>query len=112
MSTNESETGTTERHELIAPEEIANLKEIDRLLDEAYRHYFARPDALGKPAEGHIEVCFGNYWDRDPDEERTPPVVAIYSYALGPGWTHYFDSPQEALDAVLVWWAREMEEEL
>lgn len=109
MNTHESENGMTERHDLITPEEIAGLKEIDRLLDEAYRHHFARPDALGKSADGHIEVLLGNYWDRDAEEERTPPGVAIYSYALGPSRTHYFDSVQEALDEVRGWWAREME---
>lgn len=109
MITHESENDMTERHELITPEELAGLEEIDRLLDEAYRHYFARPDALGKSAEGHIEVILGNYWDRDADEERTSPRVAIYSYALGPSRTHYFNSVQEALDEVQAWRAREME---
>lgn len=92
----------TKRHSLITPEELEQLAEIDRLLDEANAHMY-KIGMYGKSSEGHLEVSFGTHQDRDPDEERYTPQVSIYAYMLGPHRRHDFDSPQQALDVVRVW---------
>lgn len=94
------------RHPLITPEELADLAEIDRLLDEANAHSLAR-DGHCKSSEGHIEIGFGNHWDRDPEEPRKPVTVSIYSYLLGPHRSHHFDNTTQALDVVRQWHRRE-----
>ena len=85
------------------------LKEIMRLLDEAYDHYFEH-ESHCKSAEGRVSVHFGTYFDRN---EGAPwnqvECVEIYSYVLGPSRTHYFDSLDEALEEVREWHKREME---
>lgn len=95
------------RHPLITPEELADLAEIDRLLDEANAHSLAM-DGHCKSSEGHVEVGFGNHWDRNPEEARKPVTVSIYSYLLGPHRSHYFDNTTQALEVVRQWHHREM----
>ena len=90
-----------------------DLQEIHRLLDEAYRHYFAHGDGHCKSSEGYISVDFGNYWDRvDRVEKGLAPLaihsVEVYSYVLGPHRSHYFDSVAEALATVRKWHHAEM----
>lgn len=91
---------------LLTAEELAGLNEIAALLDEAYRHYFATTDGYCKSAEGAFSVSFGTYFDRNAD--RRERGVEVYSYALGPSRTHYFDSISEALVTVRDWHAEEM----
>lgn len=98
------------RHVLITPEELADLAEIDRLLDEANAHAMNQDGASWKSGEGHIEVGFGNHWDRDPEEARKPVTVSIYSYLLGPHRSHYFDNTTQALEVVRQWHRREMDD--
>jgi len=87
--------------------ELVGLSEIQRLLDEAYANYFAKGDGHCKMAEGHVSVAFGTYFDRK-DGLRIRPT-SIYSYVLGPGRSHDFDSISEALEAVRGWHKEEME---
>ena len=86
-----------------------NLREIHRLLDEAYRHYFENSDGHCKSSEGHISVEYGNYWSR---QGLTDPLeisgVEIYSYVLGPSRGHRFNTTAEALEAVRGWHEDEM----
>lgn len=96
------------RHPLITPEELADLAEIDRLLDEANAHAMSQDGAAWKPDEGHVSISFGNHWDRDPDEPRKPVAVSIYSYLLGPYRSHDFDNTAQALEVVRQWHRREM----
>jgi hypothetical protein len=77
-----------------------------RLLDEAFEHYQQCPNAAWKSSENHISISLGNYWQRNLD--HAAPTVSVYSYALGPGRTHDFDTIEEALDAVRRWHAEEM----
>lgn len=95
------------RHALITADELADLAQIDRLLDEANAHAYSIGD-FGKSSEGYIEVSFGNHFDRDPDEPRFKPQVSIYSYMLGPYRQHHFDSIAQALAVVKVWHHNEM----
>jgi hypothetical protein len=82
------------------------LKEIRRLLKEAYDHYFKHGDGHCKSAEGQISVHFGNYWtDGDDLVIRS---VEIYSYVLGPSRSHFFDTIDEALETVKKWHHNEM----
>jgi len=95
------------RHELLTEQEIADLKEIDVLLDEANRHAL-EGDSHCKSSEGYISVSFGNHWERHEDEPRKPATVEVYSYRLGPHRSHYFDSTAQALEVVRQWHRREM----
>lgn len=97
----------TTRHPLLTPDELADLAEIDRLLDEANSHAYSNGDC-GKSSEGHISVDLGTHFDRDPDEPRRVPRVSIYAYMLGPHRSHDFDSIRQALDVVKVWHHNEM----
>ena len=92
-------------------QDAKNLAEIDRLLHEAYQHYFDGSDGHCKSSEGHISVSFGNYWDRfdkEGDERLTISEVTIYSYVLGPSRSHDFDTTAAALEAVKEWHKEEM----
>lgn len=85
------------------------LLEIHRLLDEAYRNYFEKSDGYCKSSEGHVEVSYGNYWDRmDEAEPLKIGRVSVYSYVFGPHRQHDFGSLDEALAAVRKWHGAEM----
>lgn len=83
------------------------LREIRRLLKEAYDHYFKYSDGHCKSAEGQISIHFGNYWE-DGDDLKIRSVE-IYSYVFGPHRSHFFDSLDEALETVKNWHKDEME---
>jgi len=85
--------------------DVADLVEIQRLLDEAYAHYFENSDGYSKSSEGWVEVGFGNYWER---QKRNAPTCDVYSYVFGPNRMHYFDTIRDALIAVRGWHAAEM----
>jgi hypothetical protein len=95
------------RHELLTDQEMADLREIDVLLDEANDHAL-KGDGHCKSSEGHVSVSFGNHWERDTEETRKPAKVEIYSYRLGPHRSHYFDDTAQALEIVRQWHRREM----
>lgn len=82
--------------------DVDKLKEIRRLLKEAYDHYFTNdPDPSCKSAEGQISVYFGNYWeDKDDIVIRH---IEIYSYVFGSVRLHSFKSADEALETVRGW---------
>lgn len=104
--------------DILTREEIEQLGEIQRLLDEAYDHYFATTDGLCKMSEGYFNVSFGNYFDRDDGDTgyqsrgQKPAVrrrrMTIYSYVLGPSRNHDFESIGEALETVKKWHEAEM----
>jgi hypothetical protein len=91
------------------------LIEMQRLLDEAYDHYFSRGGSHCKSQEGYIALHFNNYHDRkggtyfhkEPEPFRIARVD-VYSYVLGPVRMHVFTSVQEALDEVRKWHDEEM----
>ena len=91
---------------LLTQQDLDNLTEIQRLLDEGLEHYLTY-ESHCKSSEGHVSVHFGNSWDRM--DGRNPITVEVYSYALGPHRSHDFDSTQEALDEVRKWHKAEME---
>jgi hypothetical protein len=95
--------------ELVKVEET--VREMARLLDEAYRHYFANSDGHCKSVEGAISLHFGNHFDREHYDKDALEVsgVEVYSYVLGPSRTHWFKGLNEALHAVRQWHKEEME---
>ena len=93
----------------MTPDEYTKLQEISRLLNEAYKHYFSY-EGHCKSSEGHIEVSYGNYWERSENpSDLKITSVSIYSYVLcTDGREAYFDSVDEALETVKEWHANEM----
>jgi hypothetical protein len=83
------------------------MREIRRLLTEAYAHYFEHSDGHCKSSEGAITVYYPPFFWREGGE----PSIGIYSYVLGPDRDHYFKDANEALAAVIGWHAAEMCEE-
>ena len=89
------------------------LVKIRKLLKEAYDHYFDYTSIHGghcKSGEGHIDLEFGNYW-ADEKCECKISSVNIYSYVFGVSRGHYFDSLDEALEAVVQWHKEELSTE-
>ena len=91
---------------LLTQQDLDNLTEIQRLLDEGLEHYLSY-ESHCKSSEGAVAVHFGNSWDRR--DGRNPISVEVYSYTLGPHRSHDFDSIQEALEEVRKWHKAEME---
>lgn len=88
--------------------QLRDIRELHRLLDEAYAHYFEHSDGHCKSSEGYIRVDFNNYFDRRDGQPLKIEGVGVYSYALGPDRMHDFDSPAEALTAVRKWRAQQL----
>ncbi|MEU9259023.1 hypothetical protein AB0D68_11120 [Streptomyces sp. NPDC048212] len=95
---------------MISEQEAKDLSEIQRLLDEAYDHYFKYSDGYCKSSEGYFAVHFDHYFDRKDSGTSKIRAVKIYSYVFGPSRTHDFTSTAEALETVKVWHDREMRE--
>lgn len=82
------------------------IHEIQRLLAEAYKHYFKFSDGHCKSGEGAVSIHLpAFFWDEDADRE---PSVEVYSYVLGPSRSHHFKTASEALEAVREWHRDEM----
>ena len=93
----------------MTPEDYEKLQEIQRLLDEAYDHYF-KYESHAKSYEGRISITFNNYWDR---KESGPGVkidyINIASYVFcHEGRSQDFDSLDDALETVREWHKDEM----
>lgn len=72
----------------MTPEQTEKLREITRLLREAYADYFARTDSHCKSSEGAIEVYYpGIFEDGDPTSAKG---IGVYSYVLGPSRMHHW----------------------
>lgn len=88
------------------------LAEITRLLEEAYHHNHSHPsNGHWKSSEGHLQVHYGNYWDRKDLPCLTITQVEIYSYTFDlddGGRRHFFPSVAQALEAVRQMHAEEM----
>ncbi|GAA1064702.1 hypothetical protein [Streptomyces asiaticus] len=94
---------------MISVREATELEELQRLLDEAYTHYFDNDDVGHcKSSEGYIGLHFTNYFDRRDGEPFGINSVEVYSYVLGPHRMHQFDTTAEALEAVREWHREEM----
>jgi hypothetical protein len=93
---------------VITPEELAELEELQRLLDEAHLHYFENSDGYCKSSEGAVTIGFGTYFDRR-DGDKSVKHVEIYSYLFGDGGRlHNFTSVSAALKMVHGWHKKEM----
>jgi hypothetical protein len=96
----------------LTPDEERDFREIGRLLDEAYEHYFRLSDGHCKSSDGYVALHFNNYFERQDDGGQLKvKTVEIYSYVLGPGRDHRFSSLAEALAAVREWHAEELARE-
>lgn len=85
---------------------MKEILEMQRLMKEAYDHYFQYGDGHCKSAEGQILLIYPTYHVGFSD---TPCEVHVYSYVLGPHRTHSFNSLDEALETVREWHKQEME---
>lgn len=92
---------------MITVEELAKLKLIQTLMDEAYTHYFENSDGYCKSSEGAVTVGFGTFFDRR-DGDPSGKYVEIYSYVFGPNRLNTYPSVDEALKAVTGWHREEM----
>lgn len=90
---------------LLSQQDLDNLVEIQRLLDEGLEHYLTY-ESHCKSSEGYVSVSLSNSWQRR--EGKNPIGVEVYSYVLGPNRSHYFESTEEALTEVRKWHEREM----
>jgi hypothetical protein len=90
-------------------EDYEKLEEIQRLLDEAYDHYF-KYESHAKSYEGSIAVHYNNYWDRRNDETGLKiKYIEISSYVFcRQGRQEHFDTVDEALATVREWHRDEM----
>ena len=90
-------------------EDYEKLEEIQRLLDEAYNHYF-KYESHAKSYEGRISVNFNNYWDRRNEESGLRiGTIEIASYVFcRKGRQEFFESIDEALATVREWHKDEM----
>lgn len=92
----------------MTPDEYAKVQEISRLLHEAYDHYF-KYEGHCKSAEGHIQVSYGNFWEREDPSALTVKGISIYSYVFcRNGRSKDWDTIDEALEEVRGWHAEEM----
>lgn len=87
---------------------MRDVTEIQRLLDEAYDHYFEHSDGHCKSSEGYVGLQFNNYHDRRAGDPLKIVGVEIYSYVLGPHRSHEFTSTEQALATVREWHAKQM----
>lgn len=98
--------------EVSDPTFLPKLAEIQRLLAEAYEHYFATGSHC-KSLEGAISIHLPEFfWDDGQPSygAQQRPGLEIYSYCLGPSRSHYFANIDEALKAVRRWHKAEMSE--
>lgn len=97
---------------LLTSQEEIDLKEILRLHDEAFKDYLTRHNYGHKSSEGCVTIHVPNFWDRDGWDNPGAAgnvSVEVYSYALGPSRSHWFNSTAEALKNVREWHRKQME---
>jgi len=88
---------------------LAKLQELTLLLDLAYLHHFRGGEYRYKSAEGTIRLEFGNFWYRKEHPSAPPAApeiesVVIYSSVFSAGRVNYFDSLDEAIAVVQIWY--------
>lgn len=95
--------------DILTEKDFENIKEIQRLLDEGLKHYLTY-ESHCKSSEGYVGVTinFGNSWERFDGPVKPKIEVSVYSYALGPNRSHWFDDTEMALWAVQGWHEVEM----
>jgi hypothetical protein len=93
---------------MINSKDVGKLAEIQRLMDEAYKHYFEHSDGYCKSSEGAVTVGFGTFFDRR-DGNAGINYVEIYSYVMGENRLNTFKSVDEALETVRRWHKEEMD---
>lgn len=99
-------------HVMLTEQDIADVREIQRLLDEMYDNYLRKSDDKHhKSSEGHISLELNNYFDRCDGQAMKVRGVSIFSYLFGkPGEReHTFSSVSKALEEVREWHRVEME---
>lgn len=89
---------------MLTAQDIENLTEGQRLLDEAYKHYFEHSDGYCKSGEGTVTITTENYFKRD--EGTRELTVEVFSYVFGTSRRQTFGSTADFLE-----WAREIHAE-
>jgi len=103
---------------MISQDDLDKAKEIARLHDEAFWHLH-KFDGHAKSGDGNvsIELGLGTVWDRQDGPVEPTISVNIYSYVVAsdtPSYpnfgqrSHYFESVDQALDAMRDWHAEAM----
>lgn len=71
---------------------MKTIEDVRRCLWKAYSKITKDPNYYGKSSEAYVEVQYPNFWAVDNEEDFLKPEgLMIYSYALGPSRTHYFN---------------------
>lgn len=91
-------------------DDLTRLAELQRLLDEAYQHYFQHSDGYCKSAEGSIELSYGTHFTRRDGQLEAPAItnVHVYSYVFSTGRSEDFDTLEDALETVREWHREEL----
>lgn len=88
--------------DLLTPEELADFKEVTRLLEEVSIHDLEQRGE-GELEGGDIYLRFRNGRDQLGEVERKSPSVSIHSYLIGPQRNYLFQSIRQALEFVREW---------
>ncbi len=94
---------------LLTAQDIENLTEGQRLLDEVYDHYFEHSDRYCKGGEGTVTIMTNTYFDRagsGPATSLPALQVQVYSPVFASGRRQTFDSTADFLA-----WTREIHAE-
>lgn len=72
---------------------MATIDDVRAALWTAYTKLaYTAEGVCGKSSEGWCELQFPTWWDcKSADEFAQPSGLMVYSYALGPSRTHYFN---------------------
>lgn len=100
------EVGPT-RPDLLSPREVADLAEIDHLIEQMYAGTLDGEMLPWHSHEGRVIVDLGTYRQRTgaegADLDFPAARVTVYSRLMGTGESHAFDSTTRALAAVRHW---------
>ena len=69
---------------------MATMQDVRDALKRAYKKAAEQPCGIeGKSSEAHCSLHYPNWWSEQNFDE--PYSLEVYSYALGPSRSHYFN---------------------
>lgn len=93
--------------ELLTSQELDELTQAQKLLDEAYTHYFEVSDGYSKITEGHIAVHLGNFFDRRAGNRNL--CIEVYAAVIGyEKRSYFFESTSDMLEVIKEWHKEEL----